>query len=191
MIALQPLVAEFTIIGRLNDLLVDSKGRVRYLYLSTPKGEYAIAVAKKQPELRQSLQLGCKLKITGMRKNRLHKDEVEYKAYRLELLEPPVKIEPEIVAKGDRQKKASILVCQGKSCCQRGGMAINAQLQQELQAAGIAERVEIKTTGCMKQCKQAPQIVLPNRQRHSRIQPEQIKKIVNNLFISNRNQSTK
>ncbi|PSB08467.1 hypothetical protein C7B62_16625 [Pleurocapsa sp. CCALA 161] len=36
------------------------------------------------------LKPGCYLKVTGMRKNKLHQAKVEYKAYRIELLSEQV-----------------------------------------------------------------------------------------------------
>ncbi|MEL6929466.1 MAG: (2Fe-2S) ferredoxin domain-containing protein [Cyanobacteria bacterium J06600_6] len=184
MVALQPLVSEFTVIGNLKDLSVDSKGRVRYIYLSTSDHEHAIAVSKKQPELSKQLQLGCTLKVTGMRKNKLHRDEVEYKAYQIELLEP-ARETTEPTAKSDRQQKAVILVCQGKSCCQRGGRTVSTQLQKEIHQAGLIGQVEIKATGCMKQCKQAPHIVMPGKKRYSRIRPEEISSIIKIICSKN------
>jgi len=177
MVAIQPLISEFTVTGKLEDLLVDSKGRVKYLYLSTPKEQYAIAVNKKQPELSQQLQPGCNLKVTGMRKNKLHRDEVEYKAYGIELLEKASSVDRDLAVKSDRQKQQLILVCQGKNCSQRGSQAICASLQREIGQASL-NGVKIKTTGCMKQCKQAPQIIMPGRKRYGCVRPEQIATIV-------------
>ena len=171
MVAIQPLVSEFTITGKLSDVIVDSKGRVKYLYLSTPEAEYAIAVAKQQKITAMYLQSGCSLKVSGMRKNKLHQGEIEYKAYRIELLELVKAIE---VVKPNRSK-TQILVCQGKSC-QRGGKAACESLRSELYKAGL-NAVEIKTTGCIKQCKQAPNLIVSGK-RYSRVKPEQIAGLV-------------
>ena len=178
MVAIQPLVSEFTIIGKLSDFTVDSKGRVKYLYLSTPEAEYAISVAKQQKIMAMQLQPGCSLKVSGMRKNKLHKGEIEYKAYRIELLELATAID---VAKR-QAKKAQILVCQGKSCCQHGAKTVCESLRSELHKAGLTDTVEIKTTGCIKQCKQAPNLVVPGKKRYSRVKSEQISGLVKNYF---------
>ena len=154
MVALQPLVSEFTIVGRLEDFVISSKGRIKYLSLSTPEEDYSIALAKSPNNvLGKYLKPGCWLKVTGMRKCKLDRAEVEYKAYRIELLPEQASFNNAIAPK---QKKAKILVCQGSSCGKQGGQAICNLLQAELKAKGITNEVEIKTTGCMKQCKQAP-----------------------------------
>lgn len=176
MVALQPLVSEFTIAGRLEDFVVSSKGRIKYLSLSTPGSDYLVAVAKSQKSvLGKYLKPGCYLKVTGMRKNKLHQAEVEYIAYRIELL-PEQAVSNKTIA--PNKKKAKILVCQGSSCCKQGSQAICKLLQTELKARGTINEVEIKTTGCLKQCKQAPFLIMPGSNSYGRVKPEQISKLI-------------
>lgn len=186
MVAIQPLVSEFTISGTLEDFVVNSKGRVKYLYLSTPEEDYAIAVAKSPTNLfSQQLQPGCYLKVTGMRKYKLHQDQLEYKAYRIELLTTPVVSPPdtETTAIQSTIKKAKpkvkVLFCQNSDCWQKGGKVACELLKTELRNEGMIDQVEIKTTGCMKQCKQAPNVVImPGRNRYSRVQPQQLSSLI-------------
>ncbi|MEL6501278.1 MAG: (2Fe-2S) ferredoxin domain-containing protein [Cyanobacteria bacterium J06623_1] len=173
MVALQPLVAEFVFEGRLENLVISSKGRVKYLNLATLDGDYLISVAKEQAGiLSKHLQPGCCLKVTGMRKYKLHQDEVQYKAYRIELL-PELRLPEKTIVKTP-PAKAKILVCQGSSCSKQGGKAVCQMLQQELVEKGLIGKVEIKVTGCMKQCKQAPVLVMPARKTQARVQPRQV-----------------
>ena len=87
MTVLQPLVSEFTITGRLEDFVVNSKGRVKYLYVSSAEEDYSIEVAKEpKNNLGKYLKPGCYLKVGGMRKYQPHRDEISYKAYKIELL---------------------------------------------------------------------------------------------------------
>jgi hypothetical protein len=160
MVAVQPLVSEFVIVGRLEDLVISSKGRVKSLYLSTPEADYTVEVAKEAKErgnvLSTYLKPGCHLKVTGMRKNKLHQGEISYRAYRIELL-------PVSEISGDNplqtnKPKIKILVCQGSSCRRKGGSNLDELLRAELHGLDMTEEVEIKTTGCWKQCKQAPNI---------------------------------
>lgn len=173
---LQPLISEFTVVGRLEDFVINSKGRVKQLSLSTLEEDYLIEVAKSPSNLSQHLMPGCCLKIMGMRKYKLHQAEVEYKAYSIELLSEQLPAK----AIAD-QTKAKVLVCQGPSCSKKGSRTLNKILQAELKAQDLSDRVAIKTTGCMKQCKQAPCIVMPGRKPCSRVQPRQISNLVNNL----------
>ncbi len=183
MVAVQPLVSEFTIVGRLEDYVVSSKARIKYLQLSTEAEEYSIKVAKEQnnvPVLSQHLKPGCWLKVKGMRKYELHKDRVNYTAYKIELLREaiseqltaPNKISP-------TNPKAKILFCQDSTCRKKGGKAACDLLKTELRSHGIADQVEIKPTGCLKQCKTAPNlIVMPGRIPYSRVQPQQVSQLM-------------
>ena len=181
MVGIQPLVSEFTLIGRLEDFIIDSKGRIKYLSLCTSEDEYLIKVAKEQTKaLQQYLQPGCQIKVSGMRKYKLHKEEVKYKAYRIELLAEATisntKVKP--------NRKTKILVCQGSSCCKKGSKTIIKLLQSEVAATGMTGEVEIKMTGCMKQCKQAPCLVMPGRNSYSRVQAKQIPSLVQSNLAS-------
>lgn len=171
MVAVQPLVSEFTIVGRLSDLEVNSKGRVKSIYLSTPEADYTMEVAKEARGrgnvLGRYLKPGCHLKVAGMRKNKLHLAEISYRAYYIELLP-----ESEIFRDNPLQTnkpKIKILVCQGSSCRRKGSINADKLLRTELaelaklQEQEMTEEVEIKTTGCWKQCKQAPNIRLIRR----------------------------
>jgi len=161
MVTVQPLVSEFTIVGRLENFLVGSKGRVKSLSISTSEADYTMEVAKEQGNfLSTYLKPGCHLKVAGMQKNKLHQGNIDYKAYTIELLpEPASSSNTEIKP---RKSKAQILVCQGSSCWKKGGRATYELLKAELQAKGMTEEVEIKTTGCWKQCQQAPNVMMPN-----------------------------
>ncbi len=183
MVALQPLVSEFTIVGRLEDYVVNSKAHIKYLQLSTEAEEYLIKVAKEQNNvnlLSQHLKLGCWLKVTGMQKYELHKDRVKYTAYKIELLGEP--ISEKLAARNKispTNPKAKILFCQDSTCCQKGGRAAYELLKTELRSHGIADQVEIQPTGCMKQCKTAPNlIIMPGRIRYNRVQPQQVSQLM-------------
>lgn len=170
------LVSEFTIVGELENCIANSKGRIEYLYLSTPEASFTIEVAK--GHIGKHLPERCWLKVTGMRKYDIHKDRVKYKAYKIELLPTPVRETVSDKAIATEKPKAKVLVCQGSSCRKNGGQ-ICALLHTGLKAKDLSDRVEIKTTGCLKQCKQAPNlIIMPGGIRYSRVQQEQVSKLV-------------
>lgn len=177
----EPFVSEFTIVGRLENLVANAKGRIKYLYLAAPKQEYLIEMVKSTKNVFiGDIQPGCYLKVGGMRKYHPHRDEVSYKAYRIELLAKSTSSEiPDTITKS----KAKILVCQGKSCGSQGGKSVCQLLQAELTAQDIVDQVEIKTTGCIKQCKQAPNIIMPGRNICSRVQPKQISQLVSKHLL--------
>lgn len=177
----QPLVSEFTIVGQLEDFAVNSKGRIKYLYLSTPEADYSIKVAQEQKSvLSNHLQAGCWLKVTGMRKYELHKGQVEYKAYRIELLPEQLSLDTTTQAPiKSTNPTVKVLFCQSSNCWQRGGKETCELLKAELRSHDMADRVQIKTTDCLKQCKQAPNVVImPGKNRYSRVKPEQISGLI-------------
>jgi (2Fe-2S) ferredoxin len=45
-------------------------------------------------------------------------------------------------------------------------------------------QVTIKGTGCMKQCKAGPNIVMPDKTRYSRIRPQDIPNLVDKHFAA-------
>ena len=196
MATIPPLVSKFTMVGQLEDLSFKSGDRIKYFQLFTEEGEYGIKVAKElRSSFSQQLQPGCWLKVTGMRKYELHKGEVKYKAYGIKLLKAPeilVIEQPTSQTKDEAtitKPKAKVLFCQKSTCWNRGGKAACELLKAELQTRGIADRVAIKTTGCLKECEKAPNIViLPDKVRYSYVRKEQVPFFIDNhLLVSKDN----
>ncbi|MCC0175403.1 (2Fe-2S) ferredoxin domain-containing protein [Waterburya agarophytonicola K14] len=186
MMTITPLISEFIATGELKELSAKSDGRIKYLLLSTEQEEYWIKVAKDQPKnLHQKLNLGCELKVKGMLKRKVKQDVAEYKAYSIEVLTPAtvedVPQEEVSTAKPSKSKqpKAKVLICQKANCWNKGGKEVYEELKSELEKRGIAENVEIKTTGCLKRCKKAPNVImLPDKKQYVRVKPKQIPAIV-------------
>lgn len=113
-----------------------------------------------------------------MQKHKIHQGKVEYKAYGIELLAtPPLK-------QASAQPRVKVLFCQSSSCWNKGGKAACKLLQAELERRQITEQVEIKTTGCLKKCKQAPNVVmLPDKIYYGGIQPQQIPLLIDKHLI--------
>ena len=179
----QPLVTQFTITGKLETLPIESDRRIKSLQLVTEQGEYSIKIAKEmRKSLSTKLQPGCWLKVTGMCKNEIHKGKVKYKAYGIELLSQPVL--KKVSAKSANcavatKAKAKVLFCQKSTCWERGGKAACQLLKTELENRGISDRVEVKTVGCLKQCKKAPNmVIMPDKARYSRVHPKQVSRLI-------------
>lgn len=184
----QPLISSFTVTGRLEDLTTKSKDSIKNFKLVTEHGEYQIKVAKEiRTKLGKKLQDGCVVKVTGMRKHK--KGEVKYKAYKIELLGKPA-IEKTVTQSANSavatKPKAKVLFCQKSTCWKkRGGRVACETLKAQLQSRGIADRVEVKTVGCLKQCKKAPNlVVMPDKARYSKVKPEQISSLIEEHLIA-------
>ncbi len=195
MATIQPLVSEFTIIGQLEDFVSKSDNCVKYLQLTTSEEDYSIKVAKElRSKLAKHLKPGCWLKVTGMRKYELHKGIVNYKAYRVELLadqlspqlasnipttantaKPNTSIRYAEETSAPLSVKAKVLFCHKSTCWKKGGKATCQLLKSELEKQGIADQVEIKTVGCLKQCKKAPNmVIMPDKARYHNVKPQQV-----------------
>lgn len=186
---MQPLVSEFTIIGKLEDLVMKSGNSVKYLQLATENKEYSIKVAKELRHiLAKHLEPGCWLKVTGMRKYEIHKEQVKYKAFRVELL--PQKSASNfaidnVATSNTAKSKAKVLFCKKSTCWKKGGKSACQLLQTELKNRGIADQVEIKTVGCLKQCKKAPNIVImPDKVRYHNVKPKQVNSFIEKHLLT-------
>lgn len=81
-----------------------------------------------------------------------------------------------------RLKPATILVCQKSDCCRRGANQLIATLHHELEDRGLADQVTVRGTGCMKQCKAGPNLVMPDKSRHTQLRPEQVGTLLDQHF---------
>ncbi len=179
MATIQPLVSEFTIVGQLEDFIGKSDNCIKYLQLTTEEEDYSIKVAKEiRSKLARHLTPGCWLKVTGMRKNEIHKGKVKYKAYRVELLAEKL-VENFASDTASRLKtakpKAKVLFCHKSTCWKKGGKTACQLLKAELEKRGIADQVDIKTVGCLKQCKKAPNmVIMPDKAHYHNVKANQI-----------------
>ena len=183
----QPLVVSFTITGKLEDLITNDDS-IKTLKLLTEHGEYQVKVAKEiRKELGKKLQTGCSVKVTGMRKYKIKKGQVEYKAYDIEILsQPKIETITHSTSAVATKPKAKVLFCQKSTCWKKGGgQAVCDTLKAQLDSRGIADRVEIKTVGCLKQCKKAPNlVVMPDKARYSKVKPKQMSALIEEHLVA-------
>jgi (2Fe-2S) ferredoxin len=59
-----------------------------------------------------------------------------------------------------------------------------AGLRRELGDRQIAEQVAIRETGCMKKCKAGPNLVMPDKTRHSRVRAKDIPALLDKHGLS-------
>lgn len=71
---------------------------------------------------------------------------------------------------------AKIMICQKSGCRKRGGKKLLSQLQQTLQKEGLHDQVKIQTTGCQKQCDNAPSCILKvGKKKYRQVNPDKLK----------------
>ncbi|MDX2096296.1 MAG: (2Fe-2S) ferredoxin domain-containing protein [Leptolyngbyaceae cyanobacterium bins.59] len=83
----------------------------------------------------------------------------------------------------NKRPKSKILVCQKSACLKRGGRELLHTLEQNLNEKNLKEYVEIERTGCLKQCSQAPNVmVMPGKEVHGKVKPEQAAGVLECLY---------
>jgi NADH:ubiquinone oxidoreductase subunit E len=177
-------VTEFCFEGRFLDFVIKDGYKLKGLLLGTSEGECYIKLAK---HLRSAFDLrlpqGTWLQVVGTKQYNAKKDQVTLVAERVMAAsadmgtvaaQSPVKTKP--------AKTQTILVCQKSDCMKRGGKALCQALESELITNGLENSVTIKGTGCMKNCKAGPNLVMPDKTRYSKIKAEQVPALIDRHF---------
>jgi (2Fe-2S) ferredoxin len=192
-------VTEFCLEGRFLEFVIKDGYKLKGLIIGTVDGECYIKLAK---HLRVAFDLnlpkGTWLQVVGTKKSDSKKGEEILKAERImaarlevgagtlqssdttkQLQGTSTKNHPQDKS---TQTKATILVCQKSDCMKRGGKALCQALEGELRNNGLEDNVTIKGTGCMKNCKAGPNLVMPDKTRYSRIQAAQVPDLIDKHF---------
>jgi (2Fe-2S) ferredoxin len=64
------------------------------------------------------------------------------------------------ISSPQHEPKVKILICQKSHCHNNGGKEIYSALAEQLNSHDLNDRVTLKSTGCLKCCKQAPNLVV-------------------------------
>lgn len=179
-------VTTFSLEGRFLGFGFEDGYKLKYLRMATKEGECSIKLCK---ELRKSFELrlipGDWLEVSGERKYDLKNGKLKLKAEQVIPATPKhEQTKVSAATKPANNKKASILVCQKSSCMKRGGKGVCQALEAVLGDRGLSDEVAIKGTGCLKQCKAGPNLVMPDKTRYSRIQAEEIPELIDKHFTA-------
>jgi (2Fe-2S) ferredoxin len=171
--------AEFTLVGQLLDFVIKDGYKVKYLRLTVSEREYWIKLPKElRHQLDPQIMPGVWLKISGIQERCLKTGKLKLEADAVHLAASVSDSASELAAElstKNKAAKASILVCQKSSCRQRGGDALCQAIAANLQERGLEDRVQIKKTGCLKQCKQGPNlIIMPDKVKYSYVDSQQV-----------------
>lgn len=83
------------------------------------------------------------------------------------------------------KSKAKVLVCQKSNCWKKGGKKVCQELESILSDRGLTKEIPIQKTGCLKQCKKAPALVMmPDKARYNQVKPQQVEKMVEKHLIA-------
>ncbi|MGA9381000.1 MAG: (2Fe-2S) ferredoxin domain-containing protein [Phormidium sp.] len=184
-------VTEFCVQGQFVGFVLEDDYKIKLLRLETAEGESWIKLSKEaRAGLGQVLLPGDWIEVCGDRKLDTEKGAVKLKAYKIKLKAGVQRQVVPLEAKAFQPKKkpACILVCQKSDCCKRGAREISQALAQELRDRNLEQDVMIKGTGCMKQCKAGPNIVMPDKTAYRRIDATEVPEILAKHFVT-QNQS--
>jgi len=177
-------VTEFCFEGRFLDFVIKDGYKLKGLVLWTSDGECYIKLAK---HLRSAFDLrlpqGTWLQVVGTKQYNAKKDQVTLVAERVMAASADMgTVVEQNLAKTKPDKVQTILVCQKSDCMKRGGKALCQALESELTNHGLENSVAIKGTGCMKNCKAGPNLVMPDKTRYSKVKAEQVADLIDKHF---------
>ncbi len=178
--------SKYQIEGEFLGFIPTSGGKLKYIQVKVGERILPIKLAK---ELRTTLgrkleegdRLGILLKQVGSRygtKLELKTDHVvilDDKEQSLAIGNPNMSSN----SKKGKKKKGTILLCGKSSCSKRGGKKLYRALTATLQKLGLQERVNVELTGCQKQCKKAPSLILmPGKVKQAYVNPHNLNSLL-------------
>ncbi len=177
-------VADFQLQGQLLGFILKDGYKIKYLKIAFAEREYWIKLPKQlRAQINQNMVPGCWLDITGYSQKCRKTGKLKLQAEAVKLAEPEKPNHKTLAptSKANNLKttvnssKIKILVCSKSSCRKRGSDALCQLLQTQIEDDGLQEHAEIKLTGCQKECKKGPNLVItPDKTRYSRVTPQQI-----------------
>lgn len=194
-------LSEFDVEGEFLGFIDNESKKFKYLQLGLAKcnadsgltaGNLVIKLPKElRKALSLTLSLGSRIRVVGSSKLDSRMGEIKFNAY--DVIPLPTcsihksSLQQPILSEGNNYKpelpKAKILICQGSGCRKRGAKSLLSKIEKSLSKGKVSEeafqqlqkQVEIKTTGCIKKCSNAPNcIVQVGDKQYSRMNPDAI-----------------
>ena len=183
----------FCLEGRFNGFMAGGKSPFKYLSLHGADGQYVVKLPKSvRLMLFRYLQTDDLVRVIGHQSIDQETGELQFKAQevvRIKTLtttssEGSVHASPPSSKPSTaKRNKAKVLICQKSACRKRGAEGICRAIDAALEANGLADTVQVKLTGCMDKCKAGPNVVvMPAKQRYTRVRPGQIPDLVSQHF---------
>ena len=189
------IVAPFSFKGKLTKISFKKK-KLKYIKLATGNGKYWIKIPKKLRTKIASLSKGSQIEVAGKSKQDSKKGKIQYKAETVVLIPQTKEEKPEVKTKtvsllpvfdSKTKSKAKVLICQKSNCWKKGGKQVCEEIESVLSDRGLSKDIPIKKTGCLKQCKKAPALVMmPDKARYSKVKPKQVPNLVEKHLIADK-----
>ena len=189
------LATDFNLKGKLVTVVFKKYNQVKYLKVATEQQAYWIKVAKSiREDIASIVSPEAELIVRGTKKLKFKTGTVKYEADYVELvtsskndtsqvtISDSANVSSQEKTENKEKAKAKVLVCQKSSCWKKGGKEVCQVLENICRDRSI----QVKTTGCLKQCKKGPNLVmLPDKARYSRVKPQQIPALVEKHLLVN------
>jgi (2Fe-2S) ferredoxin len=186
----------FHVVGKCLGFVLKDGYKPKYLKLEVSEREYWIKIPK---ALRETLidhpgfAEGTHVEVWGTQEQKGRWDKLKLEATDLQPVEhhlsvqvtadSPSRLKP--VVNPSKPSKQRILICQKSNCWQHGGKRIFDAIQTTLCDRGLTETVKVQLTGCLKDCKQAPNLViLPDKTRYHNVQAKSVESILDKHFAN-------
>lgn len=181
----------YQIEGKLLGFLPDSDGKLKYIHVQVGEKILPIKLGKELrdnatknlfegdrllvdlEQTESTLRNKIKLKTTNLTKILAENSEVAS-------LESSSNLS---TLNTEKNKKGKILLCSKSSCHKRGGKQLYYFLTETLNQLGLRNQVKIELTGCQKQCKKAPSLVLmPGKIKHTYVNQKELISLLANHY---------
>jgi len=176
------LVQEFDCTVPLLGVILKDGDRVKFMRVAIDEREYWIKIPKSLRPIYDphQWQIGTLLQISGLQSIDRQKGRLELEATTWQKVEAPP----------SQPKPGQILICGKTDCWQKGGRELYQCLEQAIIDRGWSDQVRLQKTGCQKQCKQAPNLVImPTKQKFARATVHQAGQILQAVLPSNPNKA--
>ncbi|ELP52749.1 MAG: (2Fe-2S) ferredoxin domain-containing protein [Microcystis aeruginosa W13-18] len=178
----------FQVVGQFLGFVLKDGYKVKYLRISVDKREYWF---KPEKTLRDHIPLNIALhswlKVTGESSLCSKKGKLKLRVLGIEHLSGEKT--PEVTPA--KAKKATVLICQKSDCWKNGGARVCQRLESSLEEKGLGEAVNIKLTGCLKQCKKGPNlVVMPDKKHYNQVAPQDVPSLIERHFATSEQENT-
>ncbi len=144
--------------------------KLKYLRLRTAERDVIIKVPKElRAELVYKLAIGDRLRCEGIQKDGKFKASAIEKVERVascvdrcsaRLARCSAGEDMPTISAPETESKVKILICQKSHCRDNGGKEVYSALVEQLNSHDLNDSVTLKSTGCLKCCKKAPNLVV-------------------------------
>ncbi|BBA78673.1 (Fe-S)-binding protein [cyanobacterium endosymbiont of Rhopalodia gibberula] len=175
-------ISPFRLIGQLENFVMKDGVKTKYLRIRVTSREFWVEIPEKLGAyLDTKLSPKAWLEVEGTRETKSRMGIFKLKAETIKILTQPQ--EPYVVIMQEKVSKKRILVCKQTECWERGGKTLCQQIKTKLVDNGLENQVEIRLTGCLKQCKKGPNVViLPDKIQYNQVSIRQVDNLLKKHF---------